>query len=198
MNKSGKIFVIEGIDSSGKSTVCNMLRNQLLLDGIDVEIFHFPGKNSNALGRVVYDIHHNPNMFDNKLPPLSLQTLHVAAHIDMWINYINTTISKGKHIILDRFWWSTYVYGKNQFIDPEILFSLINVEKSCYDASSISHYFYFIREDSGNHSTTLNSYYFELIQMNEHKDKTTVIRNDSDILTVYNKVYSVICDKIDE
>jgi len=195
-NKHGMIYVIEGIDSSGKSTLCDMLKEKLNGERLNVVTYHFPGKDINTLGKVVYDIHHSKITFPKKIPNLSLQVLHVAAHIDLWLNYINDSINKREIIILDRFWWSTYAYGKLSNIDTQTLMNLISVEKTCYDDNDVRLYFYVIRESSMNHNINLNDNYLELAEMYEHKSKTYIVNNNSDISVVFDFIYEKIHNDI--
>lgn len=196
MNKRGKIYVIEGIDSSGKTTLCNKLKEKLAEVKINIEVFHFPGKDMNTLGKIVYQIHHNRTMFSKELPELSIQTLHVAAHIDLWLNYINVAVNNGVNVILDRFWWSTYAYGKLKSITSNNLFKLIEIEKSCYNNDDIRHFFYIIRENSDYHNVALNNYYIDLTCLNEHNEKTTIVNNDFSTNMAFQKLFNFIYNDI--
>lgn len=197
--KRGRIYVIEGIDSSGKTTLCKLIQEKLQQNDIRVQVFHFPGKDMDSLGKLVYQIHHNPKMFSKELPSLALQTLHVAAHIDLWLNYINDAVANGVIIMLDRFWWSTYAYGKHNSLTQANLIRLIDIEKSCYNNDDVSHFFYITRENSKDHNECLNNYYLELTQMKEHIQKTTIVKNDFAIefafQTIFNHIYSDIYKK---
>lgn len=198
MNKRGKIYVIEGIDSSGKTTLCNKLYEKLSEANINIKVFHFPGKDMDSLGKIVYQIHHNRKMFSKEVPELSIQTLHVAAHIDLWLNYINEAVNKGVNVILDRFWWSTYAYGKQKLITTDNINKLIDIEKSCYNNDDIRHFFYIIREDSDYHNEILNNFYIELTYMVEHNERTTIVNNDFStnmaFETVFKFIYNDICN----
>ena len=37
--------------------------------------------------------------------------LHIAAHVDAIERTIKPLLKQGDHIVLDRYWWSTIVYG---------------------------------------------------------------------------------------
>jgi len=41
--KRGALVVLEGCDRSGKSTQCRMLKDTLTKQGVNVELFRFPG-----------------------------------------------------------------------------------------------------------------------------------------------------------
>ena len=110
MSKRGKLFVLEGPDGVGKSTLAHTLTEYLNAKGIPCDYFAFPGREAGTLGRHIYDFHHNPIQFGVKLVnPASVQVLHIAAHLDTIERNILPTLEKGRSIVLDRFWWSTWV-----------------------------------------------------------------------------------------
>jgi dTMP kinase len=82
-SRQGKLIVFEGPDGVGKSTLSQALAKKLTEVNILCEHLAFPGKEEGTIGRLVYDLHHNPNAFGlHKVTPASLQALHIAAHLD--------------------------------------------------------------------------------------------------------------------
>ena len=101
--KQGKIFVFEGPDGVGKSTIIHETKKKLIDEGFDVLNLSFPGKTQGTLGKLVYDIHHGNKDFSlNELPSSSLQILHIAAHIDCIENIIKPALSNGKIILISH------------------------------------------------------------------------------------------------
>jgi dTMP kinase len=95
-----------------------------------VLLFSFPGDRPGTVGKLVYDLHHSPENFGIKrISSLGLQALHIAAHVDAISEEILPTLISGKWVVLDRFWWSTWVYGKAAGIESNILQSLIHTEQ---------------------------------------------------------------------
>ena len=126
----GKLIVFEGPDAVGKSTLVQYLRILLEQSQLTNEILSFPGDRPGTIGRLVYDLHHAPGKFGiERISPIGLQALHIAAHLDAITHTILPAINSGKWVVLDRFWWSTWVYGRAAVIDPRILDSLIGPEK---------------------------------------------------------------------
>jgi thymidylate kinase len=126
---TGKLFIFEGPDGVGKSALSNTLRDRLERGGIPCEHFSFPGHNSASLGQLVYRLHHDPSHLGVERPSQSaLQALHIAAHIDAIETRIRPAIEAGKHVLLDRFWWSTLVYGLVSGVSEELLKHLIRAE----------------------------------------------------------------------
>ena len=108
----GELYVFEGPDGVGKTTLAIELRNFLAGREIACDLYEFPGRREGTLGKLVYNIHRNPNEFGlNHLDPTALQMMHVAAHVDAIENMILPSLHAGHAVILDRYWWSTWVYG---------------------------------------------------------------------------------------
>lgn len=110
---TGKLVVFEGPDGIGKSKLSELTANWLRNMGLQLSTLSFPGNERNTLGSLIYDIHHHhQDRFSiAEIDPLSLQTLHIAAHIDEVRRAIRPAIDAGHWVVLDRFWWSTWVYG---------------------------------------------------------------------------------------
>jgi dTMP kinase len=126
----GKLIVFEGPDAVGKSTLVQYLRVLLEQDQLAHEILSFPGDRPGTIGKLVYDLHHAPGKFGiEQLSPVGLQALHIAAHLDAITQTILPALNSGTWVVLDRFWWSTWVYGRAAGINPRILDSLIHAEK---------------------------------------------------------------------
>lgn len=132
-NPSGKLFVFEGSDGVGKSTVADKVAENLREKGVDVLLLSFPGREPKTLGKLVYQLHHNPQSLGiDRLSPTSLQILHIAAHIDCIEEKILPALSINKAVILDRYWWSTAAYGIAGGIQKDILDTMIAVEKAAW------------------------------------------------------------------
>ena len=125
----GKLFVFEGADASGKSSLAALFLDWLRAMGVDAELMSFPGKVPGTIGELVYRIHHNSESVGvNGLTATSLQTLHIAAHIDAIETRIIPSLQAGKAVVLDRYWWSTRIYGLASGVPRGILDKLIEAE----------------------------------------------------------------------
>jgi dTMP kinase len=126
----GKLVVFEGPDGIGKSTLVQNTKAFLERAQVSAEEVSFPGKTSGTLGHLVNEVHHFPGRFGlGSIDPLGLQTLHVAAHVDTIATIIKPALLSGRMVILDRFWWSTWVYGASAGVAPVLLDALVAVEK---------------------------------------------------------------------
>jgi thymidylate kinase len=123
------LIVFEGVDAAGKSAVCAAYLSALRELGIAAKLLSFPGKAPRTLGSLVYALHHDPPALGvDRLAPASLQALHIAAHLDAIETVILPSLETGETIVLDRFWWSTWVYGRVGGVRPDVLEALIQAE----------------------------------------------------------------------
>lgn len=128
--RKGKLVVFEGPDGVGKSALaeaCSKKFPEILLSS-------FPGRVAGTVGDLIYRVHHTPKDVGlTQLPcEISLQALHVAAHLEMLETLLKPALQSGRSVFLDRFWWSTYVYGKNSGCDETVLELLIEAEKKLW------------------------------------------------------------------
>lgn len=133
MIDAGKLVVFEGPDGVGKSSLAQWFATHLQNSGIRCTLLSFPGRELGTLGHHVYEMHHSPARFGiNALSEASLQLLHVAAHIDAIETRIKPLLADGTTVVLDRFWWSTYVYGLVGGVPQSILDGMIALERSVW------------------------------------------------------------------
>ena len=127
----GRLIVLEGPDCVGKSTLAMELTCRLGEWCVPYEHLAFPGKQEGTLGRLVYDLHHDkvPGFDHKAVNPTSLQVLHIAAHIDAIERQILPVLRAGTWIVLDRFWWSTWVYGVANEVSECALKAMIGLEQ---------------------------------------------------------------------
>jgi thymidylate kinase len=125
----GRLFVFEGLDGSGKTTIAHAFVRRLRSWGWQCDYVAFPGKSVGSLGKLVYDIHHDPRTAGiTSVTPTSLQVLHIAAHIDAIESEILPALNAGRCVVLDRYWWSTWVYGVVAGVSKDSLDAMIQVE----------------------------------------------------------------------
>lgn len=136
MQQEGMLIVFEGPDGVGKSTLVGMLATELGKTGRRVAQLSFPGHEPGSLGKLVYKLHHAPEEYGLQgISQASLQVLHVAAHIDAIEQRIIPLLEQGQVVVLDRFWWSTWVYGMSAGIPQGFLKKIIDIEMACWGAT---------------------------------------------------------------
>jgi thymidylate kinase len=130
MPTPGRLVVFEGPDGVGKTTLAAAVGRALEGRGVTCDLLAFPGREPGTLGSLVYQLHHDPGRFGvASIPAASLQLLHVAAHLDAISRRILPALQVGRWVVLDRFWWSTFVYGLVTGARKETLDATIAVEK---------------------------------------------------------------------
>lgn len=126
----GKLIVFEGPDGVGKTTLSQRVCDYLRVRGIRSQWLSFPGKEAGSLGKLIYDLHHQPECYEVlSMTAAAKQALHIAAHLDAIERQIIPWLAEGIHVVMDRYWWSTWVYGVTDGLNPALLQGLINVEK---------------------------------------------------------------------
>jgi dTMP kinase len=117
------IIVIEGVDSSGKSTQTELLKQYLNNKGFKVELFHFPNKHS-FLGQEIYNYLNNKDGCDYSRETVEL--LHTAdkMNIQEYISFFKN--NNQKYLILDRYNLSQYVYALANNLDSDWVSNLMS------------------------------------------------------------------------
>lgn len=187
------LFVFEGPDDVGKTTIVSKLEQKLLSIGKNCIQLSFPGRDLDTLGWHIYQVHHNPSLYNiDTMTPLSLQILHVAAHADVVERKILPLLKKEKTIILlDRYWWSTWAYGFVSNIPKSHLNALINLEKSFWNNIIPKGLFLFSRSNS-NASEHLVQAYNELASMENSYYPIINLENNGTIDDAINKILPYI------
>jgi thymidylate kinase len=193
MHKQGKLFVFEGPDGSGKTTVSLAFANHLRSKGIECDHFAFPGRDAGTLGKAVHDLHHDPQARGvESLTATSLQILHIAAHVDAIECRILPALKNGRTVILDRFWWSTWVYGIISGVRANALKAMIRAERITWGKIRPDTIF-LINRKSGNQIDSyeeLSKEYINLAAREGRRNRVVHIQNEASIAEVLNEVVS--------
>ena len=188
----GNVYVFEGVDGVGKSTLCSEFSKHLTSVGIPNRIIAFPGRNSGSLGKLVHDIHHNRvDLITEDIHPVSLQTLHLASHIDQIENRIKPYLERGISVVLDRYWWSLYAYGIHNKVPENLLSNLIDIEKDCWEDIKPRIIFYIERKSIFKElesAKSIDEYYKKIRDKESSSNNAITIKNDSGIRTALNKI----------
>lgn len=133
MQEPGKLYVFEGPDGVGKTELSVRFAALLNEKGVPAKLLSFPGKSEGTVGKLVYDLHHAPKSLGVKgITAASMQLMHIAAHVDAIENIILPALQEGVSIVLDRFWWSTKVYGLESGGSKRLLEKMIEVELAAW------------------------------------------------------------------
>ena len=133
-NAKAILLVFEGVDGVGKTTLVNRLQRVLRSKGVRCRTASFPGKTPGTLGAHVYALYHDPKKFNvSSISQTALQLLVTAAHVEAIELLVRPSLEKGITVILDRYWWSTWVYGKASGVTDSTLSKLIEIEEMSWN-----------------------------------------------------------------
>lgn len=187
-----RLFVFEGPDGVGKSTVIEEVEKRLHRLGERCIRLAFPGKEPGTLGQHIYDMHHQPERFGvGSLSPLSLQLLHVAAHVDTIEWRILPLLQQGWIVLLDRYWWSTWVYGMADGLSIAQLELMIAMEKLVWGGITPTALFLLSRSSSTVDSAIAKAYR-ELMEQESGKYPVAALTNDAGIDAITDEISSFI------
>lgn len=148
--RAGSLIVFEGVDGVGKTTLARALTKLLSAKCIPVTRASFPGREPGTLAAHVYRLYHDPGRFSVKtLNHEALQILLTAAHIDVIRTTVGPALRRGEVVVLDRFWWSTWVYGRATGVAPTILERLLGLEMLVWGRLVPTHLFLVTRRYAG-------------------------------------------------
>jgi thymidylate kinase len=131
-HRRGKLYVLEGCDGVGKTTLANAFASALSAMKTECLSLSFPGRTPRTLGSVVYELHHRTDGMVSSVSNTSLQTLHVAAHIDLLESTLLPALHAGKTVVLDRFWWSVLAYGSVAGVPSAALKLMVELEQQVW------------------------------------------------------------------
>jgi thymidylate kinase len=143
----GRLIVFEGPDESGKTTISRMLHERMNRIDAPCIWMSFPGSEIDTLGNEIYKIHHDQRFAEAS--SLSIQLLHVAAHVDSIETKILPALKNGISVILDRYWWSTFAYAKAAGVGEDIIRKVLEIEEAVWSGQLPDAAFLMIRTPSG-------------------------------------------------
>lgn len=190
----GKLFVFEGNDGAGKSTLIRSAVAGLSAGGVECVTFSFPGRSAGTVGKLVHDIHHDPARVGiHEISAASLQALHVAAHLDAIQRQILPTLSQGRHVLLDRYWWSTLVYGSVAGVPRSVLRALLRAERMVWGRVVPDMIFLITRP--GTETTAIDGQYERLARSKRRVGRVVRIWNNGSIEDAADHIVQAILKK---
>lgn len=120
-----KIIVLEGRDGVGKSTQCELLKEELEKKGYSVYVQSFPSRTS-VIGRAIRNIIESDEYEDfNKK---KLQTLFVQEQVEFFSS-LDIVKDYYDYVICDRSYLSTAIYATAQGIDEHFVEGMVDTCK---------------------------------------------------------------------
>lgn len=120
--KAGRVLIGEGLNGCGKTTTTQALCEVMKRAGHRVRLFRDPG--ATVAGNAIRNIVKDP---DVAMEPMTQMLLYTAARSQL-AHEIAPFIEEGGHVIIDRWWPSTYVYqGFVGGINTDLIMHLVDV-----------------------------------------------------------------------
>jgi dTMP kinase len=104
-----KLFVIEGLDGAGKSTQIKLLKDFLLKQGYICEYLHFPRTDTPFFGELIARFLRGEFGSINDVDPYLVAMLYAGDRKDS-STLINSWLTDGKIVLLDRYTYSNIAY----------------------------------------------------------------------------------------
>lgn len=104
-----KLFVIEGVDGSGKSTQLNLLKDRLSQKGLSIEFLHFPRTESPWFGELIARFLRGEFGTLNEVDPYLVAMLYAGDRKDA-ADTITGWLNDNKVVLLDRYTYSNIAY----------------------------------------------------------------------------------------
>lgn len=120
-----KLFVIEGVDGSGKSTQLNLLKDFLIQKGHDCEFLHFPRTDAPFFGELIARFLRGEFGKLNEVDPYLVAMLYACDRKDA-ATLINGWLKNKKIVLLDRYTYSNIAYQCAKINDPSMQEKLMN------------------------------------------------------------------------
>jgi dTMP kinase len=198
IDRRGQLIVFEGVDGVGKTTLSRRLVLALRRDGIGCDRASFPGREPGTLAAHIYRLYHSPSHFGVRfVDDTALQLLVTAAHVETIQSLILPSLNAGKTVVLDRFWWSTWVYGRASGVSPRMLEQLIAVEELAWSGVVPTKIFLVTRprpdgQKSTRQTSQLSSLYHSLARREASRGRypVSVLANDGSLQDAVSAVRS--------
>ena len=104
-----KLFVIEGVDGSGKSTQIKLLSEHLISKGHNCEFLHFPRTDAPYFGELIARFLRGEFGSLNEVDPYLVAMLYAGDRKDA-SDKIKGWLEKRKIVLLDRYTYSNIAY----------------------------------------------------------------------------------------
>lgn len=127
MTHIGNLIVFEGPDGARRSRLAVALTDHIISTGKACEYMVFPvvpNGNNEALDTSFPQL----STENCSISKTSYEMLIIAQHIDLIERSIIPLLREGKSIVLDCFWWSTWVHGRQAGISRDLLSSMLKIE----------------------------------------------------------------------
>lgn len=131
-NMKNCFYVFEGPSGVGKTTFSTMAEEYLNQNGYKAKRLKtsYTSK-EHSLARHIDSILEQPEKYDiSSINGISRYMLQTSRDIDVIKKMIRPLLDEGYILLLDRYWWSTYVFGKVDGFDEDLLNPIADIYKA--------------------------------------------------------------------
>lgn len=118
MKRLGKIVLLEGPNGVGKSTTAAALEHIMRQKGLRVRLYRDPGQTQ--IGDKIRALVKDPQV---EMFPMTQMLMYTAARAELAL-HMKPWIEGSGHVVLDRWWPSTYAYQGAGGVDADLIMSL--------------------------------------------------------------------------
>jgi thymidylate kinase len=197
LRKHGRLFVFEGPNDVGKTTLATILTQYLTEEGNESQSLSFPGSEPGTLGELVYRLYSDPSNFGvPNVSSVAMQLVITAAHVETIESRIKPLIRAGIDVVLDRFWWSTWVYARVEGVPEDLIEKMIQLELRVWEEITPTCVFLILREtpfleQSLSHPwLSILAHYKQLFKNQQYHGRNHLVVNDGTINDAMQAVIS--------
>lgn len=199
---SGQVIALEGPDDSGKTTLATSLLRHLRSQGLDCLQLSFHGAAPGPLGGRAQGIHDDSTPErEMPIPAISLHLRQLAARVELIDSAIRPAVQSGKTVILDGYYWSTWVRGLASGIPLPTLHLLKRLEDAQWTDMSPVFIFLLDRSAPGNvapssQAAAERAAYRDLALRKTRGARTRVIDNNRSPYDAITDVYGFLLPQV--
>jgi thymidylate kinase len=149
------------------------------------------------LSELIYRFYHNSSEFGvSDVSAIALQVMLTAAHIEVIESRLKPLIRAGIDIVLDRYWWSTWVYSTADGVPPYRRNMMLKLEMQSWENIQPEIVFFVVREapllpqPAGNRWSITSQLYKELVKQEERNVQIQLVTNAGSIQETFRTVIS--------
>jgi dTMP kinase len=181
----GRLFVFEGPDDVGKTTLAGLLSEYLSSAGQANKMLSFPGREQGTVSELIYRLYHDPACLGvSEITPIALQVMVTAAHIEVIEARIKPMLGSGVDVVLDRFWWSTWVYATLEGVPLRSRDLMLELEMQSWGSIQPKLIFFVLRKEPLLQQPDNNQWlekvklYKQLVKLQKDKLSIELVLND--------------------
>jgi dTMP kinase len=198
----GKFIVFEGLDGSGQTTQAKLLADFLIRKGNKVLLTKEPTSNSSVAAKIRMALDSK-----TKIKAEILQELFAQDRKEHLEREIIPALKKGKIVISDRYFFSSFAYGMAEglklkklltlnykFLMPDITLFLRVKPETCLARIKKRKFLKTIFEKKKNLKKV--AYYYEILANTRFQDKIKVVNGEKPIEEVFSQVKEIVLSKL--